>query len=192
MDRNEGFVYCESLLTYTMYKYKEQFSPIIVSYEKEGSETRGLKIITEGGEKEILPQDVKQTEEISGGITQQTYTYKVPKEFSKYDKITVQRKMYEPGWSHWINYCWASLTPYESVSCHLQCFDNLTIKDFMIYDHKAYYHTEISEDRTTMDITSSQWLDPDTGFYITISTTEPDKRGNRGNKPTTHSSKSKN
>ena len=92
------------------------------------------------------------------------YNFTIPEKLEKYDHLTVKRTLTEPGRDHWINYCWQSLTPYEGVTCRVKCFDNLTIKDFMIFDNKAFYHVYISDDQTRLDITSSQWLDADTGF----------------------------
>lgn len=59
-------------------------------------------------------------------------------------------------------------TLYEGITCSVKCYDNLKIKDFMIFDNKAYYYTKESDDNKQLDITSSQWLDPDTGFSLVI------------------------
>ncbi len=174
----KGLVYCNSVLTYVVYKLGDRFEPIKVSYEKDGSRTDEVKLIYDNGEITIKPTDEKPTPEIQGGITQQTFTFEIPDKLKHYDKLTLRRKMYEPGNDHWINYIWQSLTPYEGIVCRLKCFDGLTVKDFMIYDNKAYYQTEISVDRTTLDIVSSQWLEPDTGFFITISDSPIDNLNN--------------
>lgn len=166
---NDGKVYCISTLTYTIYKVRDEFEPIKLVLEKEGSQSSDVKIIHDKGETSIEPQTIIEGTEVSGGITQKTLIFDIPDELKSYEHLTIKRKMYEPGFGRWINYCWSSLTPYEGVICHVKCFDDLTIKDFMIFDNKAYYHTELSSDRTSLDITSSQWLEVDTGFYITIS-----------------------
>lgn len=166
----EGFVYCESLLTYVVYKLGDKFEPIKISYEKSGSKTKEVKLIHEDGE--FLVYEGEPREEVQGGIIQDSFSFEIPEELKHYDRLTVRRKMYEPGNDHWINYVWESLTPYEGIGCQLKCFDGLTVKDFMIYDNMAYYQTDISEDRTTLNITSSQWLEPATGFFITISDTD--------------------
>lgn len=176
-----GKVYCESLLTYVVYKIGDNFEPIKISYEKSNSKTLEAKLIYEDGEMKLPPGDSQL--EKKGGITQDSYTFEIPDSLKHYDKLTVRRRMYEPGNDHWINYIWQSLTPYEGIACHLKCFDNLTVKDFMIYDNKAYYQTDKSEDGTTLNITSSQWLEPDTGFFITISDTPLSK--NNSNTRTT-------
>lgn len=184
-----GLVYCESLMTYVVYKLGDKFEPIKVSYEKSKSKTLEVKLIHENGEF-IVPLDTNEEEntggeddakleikqeykrEVQGGITQDSFIFEIPEELKHYDRLTIRRKIYEPGNNHWINYIWTSLTPYEGIRCHLKCFDGLTVKDFMIYDNKAYYQTDISEDGTTLNITSSQWLEPDTGFFVTISDTK--------------------
>ena len=104
-----------------------------------------------------------------GGIKYKVYSFTIPEKLEKYDHLTVKRTLTEPGRDHWIHYCWQSVTPYEGVTCRVKCFDNLTIKDFMIFDNKAFYHVDISDDKTRLDIISSQWLDADTGFCFVIS-----------------------
>lgn len=169
---NEGLVYCESVLTYVVYKLGDKFEPIKVSYEKDGSRTKEVKLIHDGKEYPIKLENILTSKESQNGITQEIGTFDIPEKLTHNDKLTLKRKVYEPGHDHWINYVWKSLTPYEGISCHLKCFDGLTVKDFQIYDNKSYYQVERSEDKTTIDIISSRWLEPDTGFFITISDAE--------------------
>ena len=166
-DVKNNYVYCETTLTYTIYKLNNKFEPIRIIFEKANSTTSDVEVLYESGEEKI-PMGNPQIQEI-GGINYTAYTFTIPEALEKYDHLTVKRTMTEPGRDHWINYCWQSLTPYEGVTCRVKCFDNLTIKDFMIFDNKAFYHVDISDDKTRMDITSSQWLDADTGFCFVIS-----------------------
>ncbi len=166
-DVQNNLVYCEGTLTYTVYKLNDKFEPLVVVFEKEGSSSEKVKIISPNGE--LKTGEEKETEEIIGGIKCKRVVLTIPEEGEKYDHLTVKRIFKEPGKDHWINYIWKSLTPYEGVTCHIKCYDGLTIKDFMIFDNKVYYHVDKSEDNTKIDITSSQWLDPDTGFAFVIS-----------------------
>ncbi len=166
-DNDKNIVYCETTITYTIYKLNNKFEPIKIMFEKENSSSSDVKIISPNGEIKIDKENPISYE--AGGIQYQEYTFSIPPECEKYDHLTVKRTMVEPGMDHWINYIWQSLTPYEGVVCRVVCYDNLKIKDFMIFDNKAYYHVDKSEDGKRIDITSSQWLDSDTGFNFVIS-----------------------
>lgn len=165
-DESKNMVYCETTLTYTIYKLDNKFEPLKVIFEKEDSSTSDLKIISPLGEKKVEKEEPSKQK--AGGIDCNIYTFEIPEEFEKFDHLTVKRTMIEPGRDHWMNYYWQSITPYEGVTCRVRCFDGLKIKDFMIFDNKAYYHVDQSDDGVTLDITSSQWLDSDTGFAFTI------------------------
>jgi len=111
-----------------------------------------------------------------GNVNYEMYQYDIPEEYQKYDHLTIKREWIEPGFSHWINYHWQSLTPYEGLTCFLRCDSGLKIQDRLIFDNRAYYHVRLSDDKTRLEITSSQWLEADTGFAVIISNSdiEPD------------------
>ena len=166
-DKEKNIVYCETTLTYTIYKLNNKFEPIIVLFEKDNSFSSDVRIISPSGEIQIDKKEP--TTEESAGIKYDCYTFHIPEECEKFDHLTIKRTMVEPGKDHWINYYWQSLTPYEGVTCRVQCFDELTIKEFMIFDNKAFYQVEKSDDNTRLDIISSQWLNSNTGFSFLIS-----------------------
>lgn len=165
-DYEKDIVFCKTTLTYTIYKLNNKFQPVRIMLEKDNSELFDLVVITPIGEKKIDVGDPKS--QSIGGITYSIYSLNIPEEYEKYDHLKIQRTVKEPGKDHWIHYIWQSLTPYEGVTCNVKCYDNLIIKDFMIFDNKAYYYTKKSNDDKQLDIASSQWLDSDTGFSFVI------------------------
>lgn len=167
-DTAKNIVYCETTLTYTVYSLHNEYQPIEILFEKDNSVSSNIKIISPLN-KLVEVDKGKPTEKVSGGIKYQSYIITIPDECKSYDHLTIKRQTYEPGKDHWIHYIWQSLTPYEGITCKVKCYDNLTIKDFMIFDNKAYYYVYESDDKTRIDITSSQWLDADTGFSFVIS-----------------------
>lgn len=165
-DNTKNIVFCKTTFTYTIYKLNNKYQPVTIMLEKENSELSDLVVITPFGEKKL---DVGNPETKNiGGINYSIYNLSIPEEYEKYDHLRIQRNIIEPGKDHWIHYIWQSLTPYEGITCSVKCYDNLKIKDFMIFDNKAYYYTKESDDNKQLDITSSQWLDPDTGFSLVI------------------------
>ncbi len=171
---SNNVVYCESSLSYHVYKVREEFEPIKLVLEKHKSEVPEVIIISDEGETIIDKKNIKIESENTGGIEQTVCTFNIPEKLQKKDHLMMKYKVYEPGHDHWINYCWTSLTPHEGVMCHVKCFDDLIIKDYMIFDNKSYYHVDIAKDRGNIEITSSQWLESDVGFFITIA--EKDKK----------------
>lgn len=169
-DDKDGRIWCKTVLTQTIYKIQDNFKPVEVIFEKDGSISDDFYILPPIGES--ISIEGKKTPLSQGGIECIKIIYEIPKELERYDHLTIKRTMLEPGRDHWINYYWQSLTPYEGVTCTIDCEKDLTIKDYMIFDNKAYYHVALSNDRTRLSITSSQWLDMDTGFVVTISDTD--------------------
>lgn len=163
-----GTVYCYTTVTYTIYRINKKFESLKVYFEKENSESSDVRIISPLGEKSIKKEETSSVKEM-GGLAYDSYTFVIPDEYNKFDHLTIKRTTKEPGFDHWINYIWQTITPYEGLSCSIKCFDGLAVKNHMIFDNKAYYHIELSEDHTKLEITSSQWLDSDTGFSIVIS-----------------------
>lgn len=169
-DPGKKVVWCKTVLTQTIYKIQDSFKPVEVIFEKKNSKSEGFCILPPTGESAVPEATISAVKQ--GGIECIKYTYSIPKELDQYDHLTIRRTMLEPGEDHWINYYWQSLTPYEGIVCTINCEEGLTIKDHMIFDNKAYYHVERSADARHMSITSSQWLDTDTGFVVTISDTK--------------------
>ena len=168
-DKESGLVWCKTVLTQTIYKIQDNFKPVEVIFEKNNSESKDVYILPPTGKS--VQVEGKKSDCPQCGIDYVKYTYDIPKELEQYDHLTIKRTMLEPGRDHWINYYWQSLTPYEGIVCTIDCEDGLTIKDYMIFDNKAYYHVDLSKDRKRLSITSSQWLDTDTGCVATSSDT---------------------
>ena len=161
----KGNVHCETLLSYIVYKVGDKFESIKVHYEKDGSKTKEIKIIYEDGEMTM------NEEAIQSETTKNSYIFKIPESLNNYDKLTIKRKVEEPGYDHWTNFIWKSITPYEGIKCYLKCFDGLTIKEYIMFDNEDYYQIESSDDKTTLNIISTRWLERETGFFVTISDT---------------------
>lgn len=165
-DNKKNIVFCKTTITYTIYKLNNKYQPIKVMLEKDGSELDDLVVITPNGEKKIDTGNAET--ECIGGIDYKIHVMNIPEEYEKYDHLKIQRVIIEPGHDHWIHYIWQSLTPYEGITCIVKCLGDLSIKDYMIFDNKAYYYTKLSGDKKQLDISSSQWLDADTGFSFVI------------------------
>lgn len=155
-------------LSYRIYKVRDSYEPIPVIFEKNNSELLKRKIIFPGGTKELTEQDFIYSEETSAGIEYKKYQYIVPDELHKHSYLTVESEIIEPGHDHWTNFQWTSLTPYDGFTFNLKCHDDLMIKEHIVFDEKDPYLVKVSDDKKSISILSTEWLNAYTGFSITI------------------------
>lgn len=172
-DAEQKKVVSKGKMTHRIYKVKDRYEDIFTVFERKTSNVSNTRIIYPGGIKEIEdgePESVDQA-----GIEYSRYIFRVPEELYKYPYLTIERDIFEPGYDHWTNFHWTSLTPYDGLVFSLHCFDDLTIKEHIIFDEKQLYNVTISDARKQMRIVSTDWLDANTGFSVTISNTEPER-----------------
>ena len=166
-----GRVISVGKVTHRMYKVKDRYEDIPTVFEREESKVSNTRLIYPGGIREIMdgePQVIKQA-----GMNYQKYIFRVPEELYQYPYLTIERDIFEPGYDHWTNFHWTSLTPYDGLVFSLRCLDGLTIKEYVIFDEKELYNVSINEEKTEMRIISTDWLDANTGFSVTISGKKP-------------------
>ena len=157
-------------LTYRIYKVKDRYEDIPTVFERDSSRVSNTRLIYPGGIREInegKPEPIEQA-----GMQYIKYNFRVPDDLYQYPYLTIERDVFEPGYDHWTNFHWTALTPYDGLVFSLRCLDGLTIKEHIIFDEKAFYNVTISDDRTEMRIISTDWLDANKGFSITISDTK--------------------
>ncbi len=167
-DKN-GHVVTVGKVTHRMYKVKDRYEDIPLIFERSGSIVSGTRLLYPGGICEI--QDGDPHPKRQAGMECMEYVFEVPKELYKYPYLTIEREVFEVGYDHWTNFHWTSLTPYDGLIFTLRCLDGLTIKEHIIFDKKSLYDVTISQDRTEMRIVSTDWLEANTGFSVTISDT---------------------
>lgn len=173
ISKKENTVVSEGTISYRIYKIQDKYAPINVIFERENSKVLRKRILYPGGSKNIEPNDDQILENFSqenlAGVKYQRYSFEIPDELNKYPYLTIESDIFEPGFDHWTNFHWTSLTPYDGLSFNLVCNDNLTIKEYIVFDEKTHYDVECSVDKKSMRIISTEWLNSNTGFSITIS-----------------------
>ena len=169
MNKERTAVETVGTMSYRIYKVKDSYIDILTTFERPGSYSFDTKIIYPGG----VHQVTKATARIvnTGGCDMYNFFFKVPEELYQYRYLTIEKKIFEPGFDHWTNFHWTALTPYDGLIFHLYCEDDLIIKEHIIFDEKQLYNVTISDDRKEMNILSTDWLDANTGFTVTISNT---------------------
>lgn len=173
-DKEKAAVCAESHLQYRIYKINNEFQPIHTWFEQPGSAFVSAKIICNSKTIEIDPSQNKALKDDSENHTQIPYEktfFEIPKEYQNAPYVTVQYNILEPGFDHWMNYTWTSLTPYDGLNFSLTCKDNLTIRQHCLFDKNSAYNVSISDDKTHISILSTEWLNSYTGLSIIVGDT---------------------
>lgn len=168
----DGIVQTFITLTYRVYKIEDKYFPLITTFEKEDCNVEKSYIISPEGVKEINEKDVTSTDEDISPINVKTYSYEIPEELYKYPYLTIKKTVIEKGYNHWTNFHWNTLTPMDGITFTLKCYDELHIKEYFIFDSEEFYNVTEADDKTSIDIISTLWLDKHSGFVFTVSDTE--------------------
>lgn len=168
----DGIVQTFITLTYRVYKIEDKYFPLITTFEKEDCNVEKSYIISPEGVKEINEKDVTSTDEDISPINVKTYSYEIPEELYKYPYLTIKKTVIEKGYNHWTNFHWNTLTPTDGITFTLKCYDELHIKEYFIFDSEEFYNVTEADDKTSIDIISTLWLDKHSGFVFTVSDTE--------------------
>ena len=168
----DGIVQTFITLTYRVYKIEDKYFPLITTFEKEDCNVEKSYIISPEGVKEISEKDVRSTDEDISPINVKTYSYEIPEELYKYPYLTIKKTVIEKGYNHWTNFHWNTLTPTDGITFTLKCYDELHIKEYFIFDSEEFYNVTEADDKTSIDIISTLWLDKHSGFVFTVSDTE--------------------
>ena len=168
----DGIVQTFVTLTYRVYKIEDKYFPLITTFEKEDCNVEKSYIISPEGVKEISEKDITPTDEDISPTNVKTYSYEIPEELYKYPYLTIKKTVIEKGYNHWTNFHWNTLTPTDGITFTLKCYDELHIKEYFIFDSEEFYNVTENDDKTSIDIISTLWLDKHSGFVFTISDTE--------------------
>ena len=168
----DGIVQTFITLTYRVYKIEDKYFPLITTFEKEDCNVEKSYIISPEGVKEISEKDVTSTDEDISPINVKTYSYEIPEELYKYPYLTIKKTVIEKGYNHWTNFHWNTLPPTDGITFTLKCYDELHIKEYFIFDSEEFYNVTEADDKTSIDIISTLWLDKHSGFVFTVSDTE--------------------
>lgn len=176
--KEEQQVKARSKLQYRIYKIKNEYQPIQTWFESEGSKFLSTKIICNSKTFEIKAENVKTMEQDSENRTKIPYEktcFEIPKEYQNAPYVTVQYDILEPGFDHWMNYTWTSLTPYDGLNFTLSCEGALSIRQHNLFDDGKGYTVDLSEDRKTISILSTEWLNSYTGVSIIVGESQQPK-----------------
>lgn len=168
----DGIVQTFVTLTYRVYKIEDKYFPLITTFEKEDCNVEKSYIISPEWVKEISEKDITPTDEDISPINVKTYSYEIPEELYKYPYLTIKKTVIEKGYNHWTNFHWNTLTPTDGITFTLKCYDGLHIKEYFIFDSEEFYNVTEADDKTSIDIISTLWLDKHSGFVFTVSDTE--------------------
>lgn len=164
-------VKARSKLQYRIYKINNEYKPIQTWFEQEGSTFLSTKIICNSKTFVIENENIKKVDSDGENLTRIPYEktyFDIPKEYQDAPYVTVQYDVVEPGFDHWINYIWTSLTPYDGLNFSLTCEGNLTIQQHYLFDNGRGYTVDLDDDKKHISILSTEWLNSFTGVSIIV------------------------
>lgn len=159
-------------LIYRVYKIEDKYFPLITTFERDGCNVDKSFIIYPDGIKEVTENDITPENIEVSPTNVKTYSYEIPEELYKYPYLTIKKIVIEKGYDHWTNFHWNTLTPTDGITFSLKCYDGLHIQEYFIFDSEDCYNVTESEDKCSIDIISTLWLDKRSGFVFTISDTD--------------------
>jgi hypothetical protein len=154
-----------------LYRGKNGFEPIKVGFvdSENGIEFGYVQYIYQNGEIVKLTEedfDISNREE-DDGFKWKMYSYKIPETIED-EFISVIIKYKEFGYDHWLLFNFKTLIASEGIKVTVNCFDDLVIKDHLIFDNDKHYIRCISEDKRKLEISTSQWISPGNGVSVLI------------------------
>lgn len=173
--REGDIVVVDAVISYRIYKIGEKYFPITTTFERNNCDIGGTTIIHQDGSLPITEKLVgadKEDKEDTSPTHLKKYEFEIPEELYKYPHLGIKKEAREEGYDHWTNFHWNTLTPCDGVHFTLTCQNDLTIKEYFIFDDINLYCVDSSEDKKRITICSNCWLDENTGFIFTISDTK--------------------
>ncbi len=158
-------------LMYRVYKIEDKYFPLVTTFEREGCNIERSYIISPEGSKEITENDITPDNIEISPTNVKKYSYEIPEELYKYPYLTIKKEVIEKGHDHWTNFHWNTLTPSDGITFSLKCYNGLHIKEYFIFDSEELYNVTESDNKKSIDIISTVWLDKNSGFVFTISDT---------------------
>lgn len=167
----DGIVQVTITLTYRVYKIEDKYSPLITTFERDDCNIENSYIIFPGGIKKVTENDITPNNTKVSPTDVKTYSYEIPEDLYEYPYLTIKKIATEKGYDHWTNFHWNTLTPTDGITFSLKCYDNLHVQEYFIFDAEELYNVTESDDKKSIDIISTMWLDKHSGFVFTISDT---------------------
>lgn len=159
----------EGIISHRLYKGKNGYNPIKIGFEKKDSELISAQYILPNGEKmELKPENfnIKKEEEESG-FKWKMYSHDIPNTVTA-DFITVIINYIEYGYDHWQLFTHKTIVPSDGIRITINCYDDLVIKESMIFDNDRNYYFSLTDDKKILVISSSQWISPGNGLNVLI------------------------
>ncbi len=166
--KKDGRVVVSGSSTNRFYKINNRYQPIVTIFENEDSYVSDIQIIAPDGSPLLIEFNDRFTTHTNAGINYKKYEIEIPEKYFIHQYLTIKRKIFESGFDHWKSFHWASLTPCDGIIFSLNCHDNLVIKEHAIFDQASRYSVTQNDDKTTISIIATSWLDAYTGFTMTI------------------------
>lgn len=154
-------------ICYRIFKINNEYLPIHLYSEKEHNLTSTIIKTPDNKTITVKTENLKKEND--------EYILEIPNDYNKYNFLTIERTVTEYGHAHWISINWKSMTPIDGIDFKVHCEQGI-IKDYHIFDNPELYDKpNFYNNRKTITIKSSHWLDPYTGICIIVAKDDNDK-----------------
>jgi hypothetical protein len=154
-----------------LYRGKNGFDPIKFGFSESeiAPEFISVQYTFQNGEcKQLVKEDFKITnKEEESGFKWIMYSYDIPESIED-DFISVIIKYKEYGNDHWQLFAYKTMIPSEGIKVTVNCYDDLIIKEHVIFDNDKNYICYITEDKKRLEISTSQWISSGNGVNVLI------------------------
>lgn len=154
-------------LDYIMYRIAESFDPLMLWFEDDDSRHVKTTIKSaDGDSEEITDQSLEQTHDIDDPCMVKGFRMPIPERFNKHRHINISRRVEEFGQDHWQVFSYKAIKACDQLLINLRCSDDIVVRRCETYGAQEDFDIQISEDRTHVRVSYSDWLKP--GFGVNI------------------------
>lgn len=161
----------EETMRYRIYKGKNGFDPIIYGLCESDTDFEfiSLQYIPQNDKGTFIKrEDLKNPKiEEEAGYMWSIYSFDIPRTIeAEYLSVIINTKEY--GCDHWQMYSYKNLFPSEGIQVTINCYDDIIIKEHLIYDNDKNYICQTSEDKKKIEISTEQWISSGNGFNVLV------------------------
>jgi len=170
-DNNEKKIYGKGTVVYRLYPSEKGYVPITLGLEKDSnlSKCSRLEIFRANGSQ--VKVDLSALEYKDGSHDNMQKAIIELSDYAGDQHLNIEIDFIEYGYDHWMASKFLVYQPTDGINFEINCFDDITIKEKIIYDINSKYHVT-SDNDTQYKISSHQWIQEGSGYMVIVSKPE--------------------
>lgn len=167
-----GKVVTEGNAAYRLFPSEDGYNPILFGFDKEATPCSGLKdimIYKPDGTYKVYHLEDMEDSNVEAGEAEVKSLQLNEYSQSNCQHIDIKINFKECHYDHWGILSFKALQPTDFFSLQLDCEDGISIKKSLTYDFGKHYQIDLSEDKKSIHIVCSEWLNESSGVAVIIS-----------------------